>query len=193
MIRTYHDNLITSNRGKDCMQKFARALKTVLNMMINTPQKRMTLLTNEEKTKHEESNRRQICKEKFFQDTENKKYHHYKKLIDHCHYTGKYRGAAHSICNLKYKAPKEILVLFHNGSKYDYHFIINELAKGIDGITCIDDDTEKYITFTIPIKKENKDGNLITLKLKFIDSFRFMKRSLSDLVDNLSETNKQEC
>ena len=81
-------------------------------MMINTPQKIMTLLTNEEKRKHEESNHCHIWKEK--------------KERDHCHYTGKYRGAAHSICNLKYKAPKEILVLFHNGSKYDYHFIINE-------------------------------------------------------------------
>ena len=43
------------------------------------------------------------------------------------------------------------------------------------------------------MKKENKDGKLITLKLKFIDSFRFMNRPLSDLVDNLSEINKQEC
>ena len=52
---------------------------------------------------------------------------------------------------------------------------------------------EKYITFKIPLKKENKDGKFITFKLKFIDSFRFMNRSLSDLVDNLSEVNKQEC
>ena len=43
---------------------------------------------------------------------------------DHCHYTGKFRGAAHSEFNLRYKVPKEILVVFHNGSIYDYHFII---------------------------------------------------------------------
>ena len=42
---------------------------------------------------------------------------------------GKYRGAAHNICNLRYKIPKEIPILFHNGSTYDYHFIIKELAK----------------------------------------------------------------
>ena len=47
---------------------------------------------------------------------------------DHCHYTGKYRGAAH-ICNLRYKTPKEIPVAFHNGSTYYYHFIIKELAE----------------------------------------------------------------
>ena len=42
----------------------------------------------------------------------------YKKVRDHCHYTGKFRGAAHSICNLRYKVPQEIPVKIHNGSKY---------------------------------------------------------------------------
>ena len=44
---------------------------------------------------------------------------------------------------------------------------------------------EKYITFSVPIKKCNK-GKTITYKLRFIDSFRFTSASLSDLVDNLS-------
>ena len=52
-----------------------------------------------------------------------------KKVRDHCHYTGEYRGAAHSICNLKYSVPKNIPVVFHNGSNYDYDFIIKELAE----------------------------------------------------------------
>ena len=51
------------------------------------------------------------------------------KVRDHCHYTGKYKGAAHIICNLRCKKPKEILAVFHNDSTYDYHFIINRLAK----------------------------------------------------------------
>ena len=46
------------------------------------------------------------------------------KVRDHCHYTGKFRGVAHSICNLRYKTPREIPVVLHNGSTYDYHFII---------------------------------------------------------------------
>ena len=90
------------------------------------------------------------------------------------------------------KGNKKTPVVFHNGSKYDYHFLIYKLAKGIDGITCLGDDTEKYITFKIPLKKENEDGKLITYKLKFIDIFSFMNQSLSDLVDNLSEINNQE-
>ena len=53
----------------------------------------------------------------------------YYKVRDHCHYTGEYRGAAHRMCNLKYSVPKEIPIVFHNGSNYDYHFTIKELAK----------------------------------------------------------------
>ena len=48
----------------------------------------------------------------------------YRKFRDHCHYAGEYRGAAHNLCNLKYAVPKEILIVFHDGSNYDYHFII---------------------------------------------------------------------
>ena len=80
-------------------------------------------------------------------------------------------------------------VVFHNGSTYDYYFIIKELVKEFDGnFECLGENTEKYITFSAPIKKkmENKDIE-ITYKVKFIDSYRFMSSSLSKLVDNLSE------
>ena len=53
----------------------------------------------------------------------------YRKVKDHCHYTGKCKGAAHDICNLIYKTPKKIPMVFHNGSTCDYHFIIKELAE----------------------------------------------------------------
>ena len=54
-------------------------------------------------------------------DDDNKKYH---KVRDRCHYTGEFRGAAHNICNLRYKIPKEILIVFRNGLSYDYDFIL---------------------------------------------------------------------
>ena len=119
-------------------------------------------------------------------DKSDKKHH---KVRDHCHYTGKYRGAAHNICNLRYKVPKEIPAVFHNGSTYDYHFIIKELVKEFEGnFDCLGENTEKYITFSVPLKKNIENKNLeITYKIKFIDSFRFMSSSLSKLVDNLSE------
>ena len=86
--------------------------------------------------------------------------------------------------------------MFHNGSTYDYHFIIKELAEEFEGeFECLGENTEKYITFSVPIKKEiikkDKNGNdkitKISYKRKFIDSYRFMSTSLSNLISNLSE------
>ena len=62
---------------------------------------------------------------KYFKDKK------YCKVRDHCHYIGKYRGAAQNICNLKGGVAKRKPVVFHNGSKYDHHFIIKELAEKI--------------------------------------------------------------
>ena len=53
----------------------------------------------------------------------------YRKVRDHCHYTVEHRGAAHIICNLKYSVPEKVLIVFHNGSNYDHHFIIKGLAE----------------------------------------------------------------
>ena len=53
----------------------------------------------------------------------------YGKVRDHWHYTGLYRSAVHSLCNLKYCVPKKVPIVFHNGSKYDYHFIMKESAE----------------------------------------------------------------
>ena len=115
------------------------------------------------------------------------------KVRDHCHYTGKYRGGAHSICNLRYKIPKEIPIVFHNGSTYDYHFIIKRLAKEFkDNFDCLGENTEKYITSSVPIKKEDDNGKTTTYKLKFIDSYRFMEDSVSNLTDNWSGIDKKE-
>ena len=86
--------------------------------------------------------------------------------------------------------------MFHNGSTYDYHFIIKDLAEEFLGeFECLGEKTEKYITFSVPIKKEttkkDKNGNdkitKISYKIKFIDSCRFLSTSLSNLVSNLSE------
>ena len=115
------------------------------------------------------------------------------KVRDHCHYTGKYRGAAHSICNLRYKISKEIPLVFHNGSTYDYHFIIKQLAREFKGnFECLGENTEKHITFSVPIKKEHSNAKTATYKLKFIDSCRFMQDSLSNIVNNLFEINNKE-
>ena len=155
----------------------------------------MIPLTDSENKFYEEQEVCHICQKEFCYDkNEKKKFKIYQKVRDHCHYTGKFRGAAHSICNLNYKVPQEIPVKIHNGSKYDYHFIIRELAEEFKGqFECLGENTEKYITFSIPIKKEHDNGKTITYKIKFIDSCRFMQSRLSDLVDNLSEINNKDC
>ena len=87
------------------------------------------------------------------------------------------KEAAHCICNLRYKVPQKIPVKIHNGSNYDYHLIIKELAEEFKGeFECLGENTEKYISFSVPIKKEhnNDSGETITYKIKFIDSCRFM-------------------
>ena len=135
-----------------------------------------------------------MCKKEFWYDKNKKgEYALYHKVRDHCHYTGKFWGDAHSECNLRYKWPKEISVVFHNGSLYDYHFIIKQLAEELEGeYKCLGQNIEKYITFSVPHNEEN-GKIIITYKLKFIDSSRFMWTSLSNLVDNLPEIYDKEC
>ena len=177
------------NKGDDCL-KYAIVAALNYDKINNHPEKPSKIKAYEkEEVCH-------ICKEKFCNDEIIKKnFKKSKKVRDHCHYTGKYRGAAHSICNLHYKIPKEIPLVFHNGSTYDYHFIIKQLAKEFkSNFDCLGENTEKYITFSVPIKKEDDDDSnkIITYKLKSIDSYRFMSDLLSNLVDNLSEINKKE-
>ena len=72
----------------------------------------------------------------------------YCKVTDHCHYTEKFRGAPHKYCNLRYRIPKEIPIVFHNESTYDYHFIIKQLAIEHKGkLYCLGENPENYITF----------------------------------------------
>ena len=94
-------------------------------------------------------------------------------MRDHCHVTGKYRGSAHTDCNLSYRLTNKIYVIFHNLRGYASHLITQETGKFNKDINVIPNNMEKYITFMI-------DRNLI-----FIDSFQFMNQSLSNLANNL--------
>ena len=173
------NNKLSYYRGEDCMKRFCKDLKDHATKIIDFKKKIITALTKEEEDNYNKENICHICKKEFNND----------KVRDHFHFTGKYRGAAHNTCNLRYEIPKNIPVIFHNGSTYDYHYIIKELASESEGnFECLGENTEKYITFSVPIKKRIENKNMdITYKIKFIDSFRFMATSLSKLVDNLTE------
>ena len=93
--------------------------------------------------------------EKFCMDENDEIYKSKRKVKDHCHYTVKFRGAAHSIFSLRYKVPENIRIVIHNAS-YDTHFIINQLAEKFSGeLNCIGENMEKYITFSAPVIKKN--------------------------------------
>ena len=146
----------------------------------------MTPLTLEQQKKHDHSKEYFICNKKFITDKKNKYYKTLMKVMDHDHYTGKYRGAAHSICNLRYKTQEDIPVVIHNGSNYDFHLIITELAKEFRSeIHCIPEDKEKYKTFSIPIMHREVNNQIIKYNLRFIDSAKFMMGSLDTQVNNL--------
>ena len=114
------------------------------------------------------------------------------RVRDHCHFTGRYRGAACNICNLKYRKPNNISVFFHNLTGYDSHLIIKKLNGSTGKIDCIPNNEEKYISFSKTIKTgeyKNKSGETKNkyFKIVFKDSMKFMLSSIEALVKNLSE------
>ena len=95
------------------------------------------------------------------------------KVRDHCNFTGQYRGPAHKSCNLKLKIKPDktkITVVFHNLKGYDSHLIMQKIHTAKENITCVPNNAEKYISFSVGQRK-------------FLDSFQFMASSLAKLVD----------
>ena len=180
------ENKLNYYRGKDGIEKLLKKLKET--EIINSEEKEMVPLIHEENNFYSKQEICYICKENY------ECYLNKRKVKDHCHYTEIFKGAAYSICNLNYKVQKEISIILHNAS-YDTHFILNQLAIEFKGeLNCIGNNIEKHITFSGPIKKECDNNKIITDKLKFIDSFRFMPTSLSELVDSTSGVfNSIEC
>ena len=115
--------------------------------IIDYKEREMIPLTHEENNFYNEQEACHICKERFCMDKDDKNYKNKRKVKDHCHYTGKFRGAAHSKYNLNYKVPKDTPIIIHNAS-YDTHFIINQLAKEFKGkLNCIGDNMENISPF----------------------------------------------
>ena len=140
----------------------------------------MKLLTKGQQESNENAKICYICSEKFVnKQLKNKKYC---KVRDHYHYKENI-GIVHRICNSKYSAPKKVATDFHNGSNYDYHFIIKDLAEELrKQFTYLGENTEKYITFIVTVEKEvtiiDKNGAEITKNisyiLQFIDGAKFI-------------------
>ena len=196
----YSINVITNHNkqskqthcwGESTVATFCKEIRDIARNLLNIEKKPMQNLSNKQQITHDNAEYCHICKNVF-----GKKKNHV-KVRDHDHYTGKYRGAAHLKCNLRYPTQKDIPVFFHNGTNYDFNLITNELAKEFrTEMRCIPLNTNKYRSFSIPIRKEVKEEKqkeqkkkVITYILKFIDTAKHMNIALSTLVDNLSEIN----
>ena len=182
-------NPLKQYRGRDCVSKFCETIIAEAKRLYKSATKKpMDKLTKEQTVEFITAKECHICFKKFSPKD--------KKIRDHCHYTGKYRGAAHSSCNLRYRIPDYILAVFHNLAGYDAHLFIKELEKHTSKIGVIAKNTENYISFSVKVEVDkfiDKAGKTVLnekskeLELRFIDSFKFMSSSLDSLVNNLAK------
>ena len=174
-------NLLKLYRGKDCVEEFCKYIRSQARQLYNDyPEKPMIPLT---KTQWKEYNSSNKCLKPISGN----------KVRDYCHYTGYYRGPAHSKCNLRYKVPSFIPIVFHNLPGYDAHMFIKELAKySTNDMNVIAKSKESYISFSshVPVL-EYGDGKVKTIELRFIDSYKFMASSLDSLTTNLVKGGKR--
>ena len=176
--RTY---IKTKEEEPDAEDVFVKWLEEDVKEIANIEPKKI-IFTREDEKQFNTSSDCWICGEELGND----------RVRDHCHYTGRYRGAAHNSCNLKYSKPKGVPVFFHNLTGYDSHLFIKNLGSSNpkENIECIPNNEEKYITFTKNIivgQYTNKKGEVKdkTFKIVFKDSFKFMRSSIKALVNNL--------
>ncbi|CAB4001817.1 Gastrula zinc finger [Paramuricea clavata] len=153
--------------GEDATTVF---LKTVLKgsircrEMVNKIFKKKMVITPEQEAEFWMTRNCSICGNDLGDD----------RVRDHDHVTGLFRGAAHNMCNLKYRITWKVPVVFHNLRGYDSHLIMQEIGKFKMNINVVPNNMEKYISFSL--------GK----SLVFIDSIQFMASSLEALVNNLS-------
>ena len=145
-------------------------------------EKPMEPLTKEQWTQYEKARECHICYKPFNSKDP--------KVRDHCHYTGHSRGPAHRDCNLRYRIPSYIPVVYHNLSGYDAHLFKIELGSKSKDIGVIAKNKEDYITFSVDVVVDryvDKNGNERDkfIELRFIGSFKFTASSLDLLMNNL--------
>ena len=173
------------NADEDVAQIFVNRLEMDIYLIYKIYDKpKKMIYTRKDKEKFIKSEECWICERGFSQNDV--------KVRDHCHFTGKFRGAAHNDCNLKVKKPK-FTPVFHNLSGYDSHLFLN-LGKSEGDITCIPNNEEKYISFSKKIqvgsyldKDKKEEKQLIMHEIRFLDSAKFMASSLDSLVKNLGK------
>ena len=191
LIKCFDDNLYKpklrrytiKSEDEDVSLKFVKSLeKEIRKIYEKFKFPKRIVFTRENKKDFKYAKKCYACDKKFEKDD---------KVRDHCHYTGKYRGAACISCNSKMKNPKFIPVVFHNLQNYDSHLFIKNLGFSEGEINCIPKTEEKYISFSKKIvvgeffSKKTQEYIQVKRELRFVDSLKFMSSSLDKLVKNL--------
>ena len=176
--------------GQNVAEKFCkhieRETQEIYDKYLKRSERKPMRMTRHDEDRYRKTDLCHICKEVIVEGSDNL------KVRDHDHLTGRFRGAAHKKCNLKFKEPDFIPVVFHNLSGYDSHLFIKQLGVSKGDIDCIPNNEEKYISFTKNLQvdtyaDEEEEEKRIFLKIRFIDSFKFMSSGLDSLVKNLTK------
>ena len=184
-------------RGENAGYKFLEAMKQEVDYCTKTMKKYFNkdmVLTSEDRMNFREATTCHICSEKLG-DANDKQL---KPVRDHCHITGKYRGAAHNICNISFRLTDKIPVIFHNLRGYDSHILVQQMGQFVkqpenyetvwkkEGSEWASKQQEMSLN-VIPNNMEKYMAMMMGAKLVFIDSFQFMNQSLDRLAGNLKE------
>ena len=172
-------------RGKDCVRKFCKhVIGEARHLYHSFPEKPMRALMKAQWKDYKRVSSCHICFKPFREGN--------RKLRDHCHYSGIYRGAAHLLCNLQYKIPSYIPVVLHSLSGYDADMFIKELASFSTNVGVIPKNKEDYISFSSKVEvNKNREEKSKEIDIRFIDSLKFMSSSLDSLIKNLVRGNNK--
>ena len=175
------------------MEVVARQVSQWVKLYANAP----CTMSPQEKAAHKKTGRCYICSREFVPKDPLKR-----KVVEHDHLTGKYRGAACQECNTKMRKPKNMLpIIMHNLKNYDLHTICRSGLGQMKHwqLKVISQTTEKYLgmaarflleRYTNPKTKQEKT---VYMNLRFLDSFQFMSASLDSLVRNLTPQDLRLC
>ena len=175
------------HRGKDTLDIF---LKEVINLATNHHNNMAKPLKMEVKDwrSFKAAKTCHICSKPIFKN----------RVRDHCHISGKFRGAAHRHCNIALRLSKDVTVAMHNLRRYDGHIIMANIGKLCSErtdleIEAVAKNMEDYLSFSLKVTSSNRkrrfDGQMVQqcYRIRFIDTCQFLPSSLENLVKNLEK------
>ncbi|XP_024883502.1 uncharacterized protein LOC112462123, partial [Temnothorax curvispinosus] len=169
-------------RGEDCVSWFVNELRVLARRVKNkfSTNIAMVKLTEDEKSEFLFATHCHVCGKPFQPED--------KRVRDHCHLTGRYRGPAHSRCNLNYRNVYVIPVFFHNLSGYNAHFVVEKIANDFEGgVDLLPLTKESYISFSKTVKETQTDGGWDRyVKFRFVDSYKFLAANIETLASYLN-------